>query len=209
MRMMLEYAGAEYEDTVYTDPQKWFKEKKPELLKKNALANLPYLEMPDGVVVSESNACYTYLQFTLGLTPEDPAAKIKCQELLSLCMCTRNDMTNRCYPFNGMCADRASFDASMTKLLGSKPFAKYEATLAASATPFFCGDAPSACDFHIWEMLDQYTKVATELRAPLPLDEHPLCKAFYQRVKELPSLQAYFKSDAYALGCNANIALWK
>merc|ERR1712046_507038 len=104
-----------------------------------------------------------------------------------------------------MCADRSSFDASFTKLLASQPFAKYEASLEASKTPFFCGDAPCACDFHIWEMLDQYTKVAVELGVSAPLDAHPLCAAFYKRVLALPSLQAYFKSDKYSLGCNAGM----
>lgn len=149
MRMMLEYSGADYEDTLYTDPNAWFGGKKPELLKKNALANLPYLEMPDGSVVSESNACYMRLDEALGLSPTTEGAKIKATELLSLCMCTRNDLTNRCYSFNGMCADRAAFDTSFKKLLASKPFAKYEATLKAAGTAYFCGDTPCACDFHV------------------------------------------------------------
>ena len=45
-------------------------------------------------------------------------------------------------------------------------------------------------------------------RAP-PLDALPLCRAFYQRVRALPSLQAYFQSDKYAMGCNASMAHWK
>ena len=89
LRMMLEYAGADYADTRYTDPQPWFGVKKPELLKKNSLANLPYLEMPDGTVVSEANACLVHLEAALGLSPASDAAKLKDAELLSLCMCTR------------------------------------------------------------------------------------------------------------------------
>lgn len=58
-------------------------------------------------------------------------------------------------------------------------------------------------------MLDQYTKVAGDLGVAAPMDELMLCKAFYLQVKALPSLQAYFKSEKYALGCNASMALWK
>jgi hypothetical protein len=38
------------------------------------------------------------------------------------------------------------------------PFAKFEAWLNKYGTPYFCGAAPAACDFHIFEMLDQYEK---------------------------------------------------
>ena len=107
------------------------------------------------------------------------------------------------------CPTREAFDESMKALLASGPFAKYEASLQLSQTPFFCGGSPCACDFAIWEMLDQYTKAAAHLGASPPLDALPLCRAFYQRVRALPSLQAYFQSDKYAMGCNASMAHWK
>ena len=88
-------------------------------------------------------------------------------------------------------------------LLASGPFAKYEASLKLSQTPYFCGDAPCACDFAIWEMLDVYTKVAADLSAPPPLAELPLCAAFHQRIRELPQLAGYFDSPAYRLPCNS------
>jgi len=191
LRMMLEYAGAEYEDVQYTEPGPWFAEKKPELLKKNALANLPFLEMPDGTVVAESNACYVALAEHLGMS-----GGLKDLQLLCLCMCTRNDMTNRCYD-KSKCPDKAAFDASMAKLLESGLFDKYEASLALSGTKFFCGDAPSACDFHIFEMMDQFTKLASALSLPPPLAKLPLSAAFHSNVKALPTLQKYFASDIY------------
>jgi len=207
LRMMLAYSGAQFEEVQYTDPAAWFGKKKPELLKVNALANLPYLEVDD-TVVSESNACFTFLADTLGMSPTTCAGKIKDSELLSLCKCTRDDMTNRAYPFNGVCADRAAFDASMKKYLEGNPFVKYEAALKLSGTPFFCGAKPSACDFHIFEMLDQFTKLATELKVATPLATNPLCGAFHARFKALPTLQAYFASESYTLGCNASMAHW-
>lgn len=122
--------------------------------------------MPDGTVVTESNACYAHLAEALGFY-----GGLKDLQLLCMCMCTRNDMTDRCYN-KAICPDRAAFEASFAKLLEGGPFAKYEvctshvtltyvaschcftssvlssvaavtqATLALSSTPFFCGDAP-------------------------------------------------------------------
>ena len=207
--MMLAYSGVSHELIFHkeTDDRDWFEGKKPELLKRNALANLPYLEVEDGMVVCESNACLAYLEEALGLTPTTDAAKIRSLELLSLCMCTRNDMINRAY-FEGvlsppLCATRDDFDASMKAYFASGPFGKYEASLAMSATPFFCGEAPCACDFPIWEMFDQYTKLAAELSLPPPLSMLPLCAAFHMRVCELPELAGYFQSPAYGLPCNS------
>ena len=207
LRMMLEYTGASYEQTVYTDGDPWFKVKKPELKAKNALANLPYLEMPDGTVVCESNACYAHLASYLGLVPTSADMAIKNDELLSLAKCTRDDMTNRCYNKRWL-PDRAAFDGAMTKLLGGGPFDKYEGSLKLSGTPFFCGAGPCACDFHIFEMMDQYLKLANDLNVPSPLASLPLCSAFYERFKALPTLQAYFASADHKRRCNAPSAHW-
>jgi len=209
LRMMLEFAGAAYEDTRYADPKPWFEEKKPELLKKNALANLPYLEMPDGTVVSESNACFAHLAEALGLVPADEAGKLKNVELLALCMCTRNQMTDHCY-HRKLCSTKADFDAAMGELLSTgNVFAKYEASLEQTRTRFFCGDAPCACDFHIFEMMDQWFRLAVELGSSPPLYEKPLCAAFYTRFRSLPPLRAYFASPAYGLPVNApGVAHW-
>jgi len=209
LRMLLAYSGVDHELVFHkeTEDGSWFEVKKPELQKKNALANLPYLEIDDDLVVCESNVCLMYLQESLGLSPKNDVAKLQSYALLSMYMCTRNDMVNRAYFEDVLkpppCPTREAFDESMKALLASGPFAKYEASLALSQTSFFCGEAPCACDFAIWEMLDQYTKVASALGQSPPLAELPLCTAFYQRIRELPQLASYFDSEAYRLPCNS------
>jgi|EP00908_Phaeocystis_cordata_P005904 glutathione S-transferase len=210
LRMLLAYSGVEHELVFHkeTEDSSWFEVKKPELQKKNALANLPYLEVDDGsLVVCESNVCLMYLQNSLGLGPETDVGRLQSYALLSMYMCTRNDMVNRAYFEDVLspppCPTREAFDESMKALLASGPFSKYESCLKLSGTPFFCGDTPCACDFAIWEMLDQYTKVASDLGEPPPLARVPLCAAFHQRLRALPELASYFESPAYALPCNS------
>ena len=48
--MILEYKEVQFEDKQYADGDAWFKVRKPELLAKNPLANLPYLVDGDKVV---------------------------------------------------------------------------------------------------------------------------------------------------------------
>jgi hypothetical protein len=88
--MMCEYANVCYEAINYNvaekvDPQtgnvvydasSWFNEK-PEVLKKNPLANLPYIEDGD-MVICQSNACLLYLGDKLGLLGNTPQQKIEC-----------------------------------------------------------------------------------------------------------------------------------
>ena len=60
-----------------------------------------------------------------------------------------------------------------------------------------------ACDFHIWELLDQlHDSAVLELSAA----EFPLLRAFYDRFRALPQLQAYFAGSLYALPHNNKMA---
>lgn len=209
LRMLLAYSGIEH-DLVFhkeEDDGTWFEDKKPLLAERNAFANLPYLVMDDGLVVCESNACLMYLQECLSLGPTDGAARIQSYALLSAYMSTRNDLVNRAY-FQDVimpppCPTRESFAASMTALLATGPFLKYEACLRMSRTAYFCGGTPCACDFAVWEMLDQYAKCAADLGLPPPLAELPLCASFHKRVRDMPELAAYFDSSAYRMPCNS------
>ena len=57
-------------------------------------------------------------------------------------------------------------------------------------------------------MMDQYLKLANDLNVPSPLASLPLCSAFYERFKALPTLQAYFASADHKRRCNAPSAHW-
>eukprot|EP00667_Euglena_gracilis_P026978 EG_transcript_32952 len=67
LRMLLEYSGVAYEDR-HHDEASWFGQTKPELVKSNALANLPYL-MEGDHCIAQSNALLLYLGAKLGLDP--------------------------------------------------------------------------------------------------------------------------------------------
>ena len=60
--MIMEYLSIPYEMVTYNQDtsQKWFKEIKPELIKKNPAVTLPYLIDGDKVI-TESNATCVYL----------------------------------------------------------------------------------------------------------------------------------------------------
>lgn len=152
LRMMCEHAGVEYEAVLYDceakdgafDTSSWFKVK-PAVQAKNPLANLPYVEV-DGVVVTQSSACMTYLGAKLGLLGASDADKAECEQLL----CEVMDFRNAC------CSVFYGGDlAGLSALAKNASLRKLNAWLAAKGTPFLVGSTPTAPDFHLWELLDE------------------------------------------------------
>lgn len=202
LRMILEYKEAKYKDVQYTSGEEWFKGRKVDLLKKNPLANLPYIVDGD-TCVAQTNAVLVYLGDKFGMSGENEAAKTRNLELLCEIYDVRNGMIDLVYPFKQVNRTQEEFDANAAAKVDSPVFAKFEAWLEHYKTDWFVSaSGPCVADFHIWEMLDQHHLLAEKLgKGPL-LDKFPKCKAFYERFRALPTLQKYFASDDYKLPIN-------
>eukprot|EP00277_Geminigera_cryophila_P030023 CAMPEP_0173056858 /NCGR_PEP_ID=MMETSP1102-20130122/388_1 /TAXON_ID=49646 /ORGANISM="Geminigera sp., Strain Caron Lab Isolate" /LENGTH=126 /DNA_ID=CAMNT_0013922249 /DNA_START=389 /DNA_END=769 /DNA_ORIENTATION=+ len=109
---------------------------------------------------------------------------------------------------NKVCRDQSEFDKMVNGIADAPPFGKFEAWLTKTGTPYFCGATPLACDFHIWEMLDQYEKCCAEKTTGKPsvMSHFPKCAEFHAKMKADPKLAKYFGSDAYKLPVNNAIA---
>jgi len=207
-RMMLEYAGVEYEDVQYDDGAKWFKEDKPKLAKKNPLINLPYLCDGD-VVISHSNSIYMYLGDRLGLTPKEEAARLLDNQALMECADIRNALMDLVYPFRNVCRSQEEHEVQRGKVLETNlpnSYAKLEAALEMSGTPFMGGETPGPSDFHIFEMIDQHEKMAAQVNAASPIEAFPKLKTMYNKFFDMPQLKKYFASEAYQLDMNNRMA---
>ena len=211
--MMLAYSGIKFHNETWLIPENidysksaWFISKKPELMKKNPLINLPYVV--DGeVVVTQSNACLSYLGRKLGYWGMNETEITLCEQLLCEIYDLRNDVVRWSYPMNKPVKEYlegVKSNGSLTKL---------EAYLAANSfvskdvnTPFLVGDHITAPDFHLWELLDQFSLMAKffqEEKAFLDDSRLPNIAAFYERFKALPRLQGYLQSKmATSIGCN-------
>lgn len=89
LRMMVLYAGCPLNAVNYDlrpkdgggwDGSAWF-DIKPDLKAVNPLINLPYVQDGD-VLVSQTNACLSYLGRRLGMWGNNPAEEIECEQLL-------------------------------------------------------------------------------------------------------------------------------
>jgi len=205
LRMILEYKEADYKDAQFESFASWFENRKPDILKMNPLANLPYIV--DGeVCVCQTNAVINYLGEKYGINGGDPQQKIANSQLLCEIYDVRNNMIDLVYPFKKVNRDEGEFNESAGKMLEKPPFAKFESWLETYGTDYFCSSTPCTCDFHIWEMLDQHELLAKKFSKDSVLTAFPKCKAFYERFRALPTLQKYFDSDAYKLPINNELA---
>jgi hypothetical protein len=68
---------------------------------------------------------------------------------------------------------------------------------------FFVGSAPTAPDFHIWEILDQLLAMSHHFHhEPDVLETFPYLRKFHAMFAQLPGNQRYFQSSLSKLPCN-------
>jgi len=206
-RMMLAHSGADHADVRYADASGWFAGKKPVLLERNALANLPYVQDGD-VVVSHSTAVYEYLGVKLGYDDfaSDGEGRFANAQLLAECYDLRNGLMDVVYPFNGTTRTAEEFETNCEGHIKTKcgrHMQKFASWLEARGTRWLVKDTLSSADFHLWELIDQHEIIAKRKGLPSPLEACPRLQRYYAEFRALPELEKYFQSDAYTLPMNS------
>jgi glutathione S-transferase len=173
--------------------EKWFGEKKPELIKTNSCINLPFV-LSGGDVVTQSNTCAVYLGRKLGIDTE--INFVKNHTVLDQAMDLRNDLMMVVYPFGNIKTKDAFPEGAKKHLAGSATtnFTKLEGFCAG---PYMCGAAPESGDFFVFEMLDQHLSIAESVGEVGFLDKFPKLKSLHSAMKGEASLGKYFESDQY------------
>jgi len=139
LRMMCEHAQVPYEAVLYDvavtaegfDRSCWFGPKAA-IKAKNPLANLPYIIDGD-TVVTQSNACMTYLGKKFGLLGATEIDFTDCQQ----CLCEIMDFRNDCVRvFYG--------GGDLSRLMASPSLGKLASWLEFKGTTFLVGSSPTA-----------------------------------------------------------------
>jgi glutathione S-transferase len=202
------YDAIQKEDGSF-DASEWFS-KKPELKLDNALINLPYV-IDGGKVISQSNACMSYLGRKLGLWGRTLEEKCDCEQLLCELMDLRDHMTDFAYG-GGKPFDVAKATALISGVQGKNGILhKLELWLErkVTATPedsserdevvgngtFLVGDHATAPDFHLHELLVQYTALAAFSHLPPFLANYPRLAYFKESFEKLPGMARYLASN--------------
>uniref|UniRef100_A0A6U2H7W0 glutathione transferase n=1 Tax=Hemiselmis andersenii TaxID=464988 RepID=A0A6U2H7W0_HEMAN len=211
IKMCCEFAGADYEVFEYQGVENklevdawregWWADK-PAMYEKNSMINIPFVV--DGeTVVSQSNACLTYLGRKYKLLGSNDAELTKVEQCLCELMDLRNTVVGICYGPPDTYEQRAKdhFDNYV-----QVSFGKFEKWLTVNKTKFLGADVPTVADFHMFEMLDQHETWCKPLGKPQPLDKFPLLKELHTNIRTHPNLAKYFDGPQYKLTINAKRA---
>lgn len=207
MRMMVMYAGRKLNNVMCDvtigldgsmDLSDWFS-KKPALKAKNPLMNLPYILDGDRII-TQSNACFTYLGRQLNLLGANEDELVECEQLLGEVMDIRNNMVKFVY---GEKCNVETATGCLNSLGGSlgKLELWLEARVAAgSSGTFLVGESATAPDFHLYEMLYQATALAEHVALPSPLANCPRLANFLVAFRALPGNAKFLASNIGAEG---------
>lgn len=216
LRMMVLYGGGSLKAENYSlkekegggyDASSWFS-KKPALKDLNPLMNLPYVIDGDSVI-SQTNACFTYLGRKFNMLGSSETEMSQCEQLLCEIMDLRNKMTGFAYGPSGdkevaaaVLSDVAGGNGILQKL---ELWLSREISLGRSGI-FLVGDKASAPDFHLYEMLDQYTALAAFHELPSPLATFPVLAVYKDGFAARPENEKYFGSKLTSLPFNNKMA---
>lgn len=208
LRMMCSYAGADFESIDYEhtggpgawDCSSWF-DVKPEFQAQNSMINLPYLKDGDRLI-TQSNACLYYLGRKFGLDNRSEDAAFVNDQVVCQCYDLRNDTVAHAY--GGRPEDSQAFLSEKVAV----HFAKLEGFLSNEA-PYFCGNEPCSGDFHVFEMIDQARRLATERDLKSPLPGCSKLQRLYETMLSEPRLAGYFASEMHKFPINGPMAQFK
>lgn len=185
IRLLLAYAGVEYEDKRYNigpapeyDRSEWLADKFNLGLD---FPNCPYLIDGD-VKLSQTFAILKYLGRKHGLAPKTEAEHIRMDLTEAEAIDMRTKWSTLCY--------NADFEKLKPEFLKNLSVKLKEMSTFLGSHPYFAGENITWIDFVMYELLDQHSQMSPGL-----LDEFPNLKEFHARIENLEKVAAYLKSD--------------
>nr|ACO15225.1 Glutathione S-transferase Mu 3 [Caligus clemensi] len=187
IRLLLEYTGDEYEDTLYScgpapdfDKSCWFNIKQSVGLD---FPNLPYYIEGD-VKLTQSNAILRYIARKNDLCGKSEAEKWKVDLLAEQAMDFRNGIVHLSYNPN--------FESIKDNYLKSIKVKLVEFSNFIGENPWFTGQSITFADFVLYELMDQH-----RILSPSLLDQFQNLKEFLDRFEKLSPIATYMKSDRF------------
>jgi len=200
MRMMLHYAGEDFEDVHYEQGDAPEYSRDAWMKVKHTLGldfpNLPYY-IDGKIKITQSNAILRYIARKHDLLGKTEEEKANVDIMLENAMDFRNGFVRMCY--------NPKYEELIKEYEkpGKEIIAGYEKWL--SNKKWFAGDNVTVADFPMYELLDQH-----RLMIPGILDAYPKICDFMTRFEALPKIKAYMASPQFmARPVNNKVAKFK
>ncbi|KAH3851680.1 hypothetical protein DPMN_094164 [Dreissena polymorpha] len=179
IRLLLTYAGEEFEDVQYevTDGPEFsraaWNDVKPSMSDSLSFPNLPYYIDGD-VKITQSNAILRTIARKHNLDGESVQEKAEVDMMLDQAMDLRNGVENL----------KADYFKNVQGIL--KDFEK-----RLDGRKWFGGNKVTVADFPMYELLDQHIRMQAD-----SLDSYPRIKDFMARFSQLPKVKDYLAKDS-------------
>jgi len=209
IRVLLEYAGADWSETMYSvvkkedgtyDGSAWHKDAKPtdQIQTTFAFPNLPWMKDGD-VAISQSTAILKYIarKHKIGTELTDTEAwrtDLACDQITDV----RSGFVGLCYGFRTPFAQRETYceNTLRPQLVQLDAFMK--------GVQFVSGETLTFVDFMFWEILDHMVRFDAAL-----FDGLENIKSYKGRFEALPKVNKYITSKDFMTGpCNNKMAAW-
>jgi glutathione S-transferase len=208
VRIMLEYAGADWKETMYEVHQKedgswdrseWTDLKKTkEIQDKFDFPNLPWM-MDGDVALTQSTTILKYIarKFNIG-TSLNATEAWRVDLATDQVADVRSGFVGLCYGFRTPFDQRESYckDTLTPQLVQLDSFMK--------GVKFVAGEQVTYVDFMFWEILDHMNRFDSAL-----FNNMDNLKGYMERFAALPKVKSYITSDKFMTGpCNNKMAKW-
>jgi len=199
------------------DASEWAENDKIELKKRNSLINLPYIELIDSngdeILISQSNACLSYLGRKFKMFGMNEIEQIQCEQLLLETNDLRNIITSFAYTnFKNQDLEYEAAKEVFAKIFQNtnagkiQKFEHWFDTKENNANYFLVNDITVA-DFNLCDILDLYIEFLKHYNFVeekndndfLEVLGYPNLSNFYQNFLNLPKMQKYYESVFYKL----------
>ena len=205
------------DNIIIYDASEWAENDKINLKKRNSLINLPYIELIDSngneLLISQSNACLSYLGRKFKMFGANEIEQIQCEQLLLETNDLRNIISSFAYThFKNQDLENEAANEVFTKIFQNtnagkmQKFEHWFDTKENNKNYFLVNDITVA-DFNLFDILDFYIEFLKHYNLMegkndndlLRILGYPNLSNFYQNFLNLPKMQKYYNSLFYKL----------
>ena len=206
------------ENNLTYDGSEWHDKDKIELKKRNPLINLPYIELNnstgDVILISQSNACLSFLGRKFDMFGKNEFDVSKCEQLLLETNDLRSVITSFAYTqfkdkdLENTAAKDVFIRAFQNNNAGKiQKFEKWLMESNDNKNYFLVGDEITIPDFNLFDILDFYIEFLKYYNFVKDKNNknifyelgYPNISKFYNNFIQLPKMQKYFNSIFYTL----------
>ena len=200
------------------DGNEWHDSDKIDLKKRNSLINLPYMELinssGDELLISQSNACLSFLGRKFNMFGKNEVEESKCEQLLLETNDLRSVLTSFAYThYKNKDLENEAAKEVFTKAFQNnntgkiQKFQNWMKENQDDKDYFLINNEITIPDFNLFDILDfyveflQYYNFATDKNKKNIFNElgYPNISKFYNNFIQLPKMQKYLNSIFYTL----------